>query len=39
MPKLFAQFLETADARGLDARCLERLAPLPPGTGLHGWEP
>jgi len=39
MPKLFAQFIETADAKGLDAACLERLAPLPPGTGLHGWEP
>lgn len=39
MPKLFAQFIETADAKGLDASCLDRLAPLPPGTGLHGWEP
>ncbi|MFY8123911.1 MAG: alpha/beta hydrolase, partial [Silanimonas sp.] len=39
MPKLFAQFIETADAKGLDAACLDRLAPLPPGTGLHGWEP
>lgn len=39
MPKLFAQFLETADAKGLDAACLDRLAPLPPGTGLYGWEP
>lgn len=39
MPKLFAQFIETADAKGLDAACLDRLAPLPPGTGLYGWEP
>ena len=39
MPKLFAQFIETADAKALDASCLDRLAPLPPGTGLHGWEP
>lgn len=39
MPKLFAQFIETADAKALDAACLERLAPLPPATGLHGWEP
>jgi pimeloyl-ACP methyl ester carboxylesterase len=39
MPKLFAQFIETADAKGLDASCLDRLTPLPPGTGLHGWEP
>ncbi|MGL6291755.1 MAG: alpha/beta hydrolase [Silanimonas sp.] len=39
MPELFAQFIETADAKALDASCLDRLAPLPPGTGLHGWEP
>ena len=39
MPQLFAQFIETADAKALDATCLDRLAPLPPGTGLHGWEP
>ena len=39
MPTLFAQFIETADAKALDASCLERLAPLPPGTGLYGWEP
>ena len=39
MPKLFAQFIETADAKALDATCLDRLAPLPPGTGLYGWEP
>ncbi|MFN7519782.1 MAG: alpha/beta hydrolase [Lysobacteraceae bacterium] len=39
MPKLFAQFIESADAKGLDAACLDRLAPLPPGTGLHGWGP
>lgn len=39
MPRLFAQFIERADAKGLDAECLDTLAPLPPGTGLHGWEP
>jgi pimeloyl-ACP methyl ester carboxylesterase len=39
MPKLFAQFVETADAKALDASCLDRLVPRPPGTGLHGWEP
>src|SRR3546814_3078315 len=26
MPKLFAQFLETADAKGLDVECLDKLA-------------
>ena len=39
MPKLFAQFVERADARGLDTECLQRLIPAPPFTGNHGWEP
>ena len=39
MPKLAAQFIETADAAELDAACLERLAAPPPFSGLHGWEP
>ncbi|WP_133000104.1 alpha/beta fold hydrolase [Luteimonas arsenica] len=39
MPKLFAQFIENADADGLDAACLERLAPTPPFAGNYGWEP
>lgn len=38
-PKLFAQFIETADAKGLDASCLDRLRALPPFSGPHGWEP
>jgi pimeloyl-ACP methyl ester carboxylesterase len=39
LPKLFAQFIERADARGLDASCLDRLAPLPPFVGAWGPEP
>lgn len=39
MPKLFAQFLERADARSLDASCLQRLQPVPPFAGAYGWEP
>ena len=39
MPKLFAQFIERADAKVLDASCLERLKPLPPFAGAYGWEP
>lgn len=39
MPKLFAQFVETADPRALDAGCLKRLAPTPPFAGAYGWEP
>jgi pimeloyl-ACP methyl ester carboxylesterase len=39
MPKLFAQFVETADAKTLDASCLQRLKPTPPFAGNYGWEP
>lgn len=39
MPKLFAQFVEKADARALDAECLKRLAGSPPFAGYYGWEP
>lgn len=39
MPKLFAQFVESADAKALDAGCLQRLKPTPPFAGSYGWEP
>ena len=39
MPELFAQFLETADAKALDADCLSRLRATPPFAGHYGWEP
>ncbi len=39
MPKLFAQFIEKADARALDATCLDKLAYVPPFTSYNGWEP
>jgi len=39
MPKLFAQFVESTDARALDASCLERLSAQPPFAGNYGWEP
>ena len=39
MPKLFAQFIEKADAGALDASCLARLSPTPPFAGRYGWEP
>ena len=39
MPKLFAQFIERADAKGIDATCLEQLAAAPPFAGNYGWEP
>jgi len=39
MPKLFTQFIEKADAKALDAECLEHLAYVPPFTSFNGWEP
>ncbi|TWT22277.1 alpha/beta hydrolase [Luteimonas marina] len=39
MPKLFAQFIESADAKALDASCLDRLSAQPPFAGAYGWEP
>ena len=38
-PKLFARFLQTADAKKLDAKCLDSLAYTPPFTTFNGWEP
>lgn len=39
MPRLMARFVDSSDAKGLDARCLDQLAYTPPFTGAHGWEP
>ncbi len=39
MPKLFAQFIESADAKTLDAKCLDTLPYTPPFTSFNGWEP
>ena len=39
MPKLFAQFMEKADAKALDGKCLDKLAYTPPFTSFNGWEP
>ena len=39
MPKLFAQFVERADAKSLDASCLDNLSYTPPFTSFNGWEP
>jgi pimeloyl-ACP methyl ester carboxylesterase len=38
-PKLLARFVDTADAKGLDAACLDKLAYAPPFVGFYGWEP
>src|SRR3546814_10133931 len=39
MPKLFAQFLKTADAKGLDVECLDKLAYTPPFMSFNGCGP
>jgi pimeloyl-ACP methyl ester carboxylesterase len=39
MPRLFAQFLESANAKALDASCLASVPYAPPFTGFYGWEP
>jgi pimeloyl-ACP methyl ester carboxylesterase len=39
LPRLMGRFVATADARGLDAVCLEQLAPPPPFLGAYGWGP
>ena len=39
MPKLFAQFLESADAKALDGKCLDTLGYVPPFISFNGWEP
>ncbi|MCD9085433.1 alpha/beta hydrolase [Stenotrophomonas sp. SY1] len=39
MPKLFAQFVEKADAKPLDGACLDKLNYVPPFTSFNGWEP
>ena len=39
MPKLIGKFIETANAKALDTKCLETVAPVPPFTSFNGWEP
>jgi pimeloyl-ACP methyl ester carboxylesterase len=38
-PRLLGRFVAMADAQGLDATCLDRLAPPPPFVGSYGWDP
>ncbi|MFC0153190.1 alpha/beta hydrolase [Xanthomonas dyei] len=39
MPKLMAQFMETTDAKALDASCVANLNNVPAFTSFNGWEP
>jgi pimeloyl-ACP methyl ester carboxylesterase len=38
-PKIFARFIDSADAKNLDVKCLDTLSYVPPFTGFYGWEP
>jgi pimeloyl-ACP methyl ester carboxylesterase len=38
-PQLMGRFIASANARDLDAGCLQRLAPPPPFVGPFGWDP
>jgi pimeloyl-ACP methyl ester carboxylesterase len=38
-PKIFARFIDSADAKNLDTKCLDTLAYVPPFIGFYGWEP
>jgi pimeloyl-ACP methyl ester carboxylesterase len=39
LPKLFASFVDSADAKKLDAKCLDTVPYAVPFTGFYGWEP
>lgn len=39
IPRLLGQFLESADARALDAKCLDTMSYVSPFTSFNGWEP
>jgi pimeloyl-ACP methyl ester carboxylesterase len=39
VPKLFARFVDSADAAALDLACLEKVPYAQPFTGFHGWDP
>lgn len=39
LPKLVGQFIESRDAKSLDAKCLDAIGYVPPFTSFNGWEP
>ncbi|MFC3552301.1 alpha/beta hydrolase [Lysobacter cavernae] len=39
LPKLVGQFIESTDAKQLDAHCLDTIGYVPPFTSFNGWEP
>ena len=39
LPKLYARFVETANAKSLDVHCRDKVPYTAPFTGFYGWEP
>jgi len=39
LPKLFAGFVDAADAKKLDVSCLDKVPYAKPFSGFYGWEP
>jgi pimeloyl-ACP methyl ester carboxylesterase len=39
IPGFMAGFIDSADAKALDAGCVDRMIETPPFTGAYGWEP
>ncbi|HDS0949293.1 TPA: alpha/beta fold hydrolase [Stenotrophomonas maltophilia] len=39
MPRLLGQFIDTTDAKALDASCLDTLSYVPAFTSFNGWTP
>jgi pimeloyl-ACP methyl ester carboxylesterase len=39
LPKLFASFVDAADASKLDVKCLDKVPYAKPFSGFYGWEP
>lgn len=39
MPKVFAQFIESAAPKALETQCLDNLSQTPPFTTFNGWNP
>lgn len=39
LPKLVGQFIESRDAKALDAKCLDAIGYVPPFTSFNGWDP
>jgi alpha-beta hydrolase superfamily lysophospholipase len=39
MPRVLGQYIDTADAKAVDAGCLDSLSHVPAFTSFNGWEP